>query len=898
MKSELLVTKTRMPPLPLDWIARPYLSRKLIDALRHKVVLVLAPAGYGKTTIVMEAMRDFKKPVGWVSLDAADNIPVNFLTYFITALQDTIPAICQSILNALQSPQPPPIDLLLTALINSISSHKDDIILVLDDYHVIESQDVHDAVSFIVEHLPPQVHLIIASRIDPPLPLSRWRVKGYIAEIRADDLSFTIEETETFLKKMTGTDFSEKDMATLQSRTEGWVAGLKMAALALQGKNDISGYISAFSGSNRYILDYLAEEVLNRQPSSTKQFLLETSILKRLSGPLCDAITERSDSQSILVQLEAANLFISPLDEERRWYHYHQLFASILHNQLIKSEPDKVTLLHRRASLWYEKEGFTLEAVDHALSGNDVERAALLLEDAAPRMLGQNQGVMLLEYLPRIPDPIIRSDPWLCIGFAWAALTVNKPEILIKMMSIVEAALTESPDRLSPGSRANLQRIKGHALSIRSFIAQAQGDIPLAIRLSEEANRELPANGVDDLLARAVNSLNLGAYYQKNGDVTKAVPLVEELIAAGRKINYHYAVLSAQGNLAEIEIQLSRLTQAAAICKDTIELGTRLGGVEPLPSTALAYIVLGQLNYEWNDLKGATDNLNEGIKLGEGSFNLEPVLKGYLSLAKMSQTEGYSEKALEYLQRAENVGPWVVTPPEIQQIPAWKARLALRQGNIAAAAAWAKEQENSHPLSQLPAYQEEYAYLTTVRLKLTKSECRDLPLYLDGFIQHAEAQERSAAVIEALILKALALDCLGKATAAVETLDRALAQAEPAGYIHTFIDEGIPIAKLLRRIIAAGKHVDYAAKLLAVFTPNQSLSSIGQKIATGLIEGLSEREIEVLKLIAAGKSNREIAGDLFLAVGTVKKHTNNIFGKLGVESRTKAVAHARELGII
>ena len=901
MKSELLIIKTHKPQLPLDWIARPHLSGKLIEALRYKVVLVLAPAGYGKTTLVIEALRDFKKPAGWVSLDATDNIPGNFLTYFITALQNAVPAVCQPILDALQSPQPPPIDLLLTTLINSISHHEDDFVLVLDDYHTIESQAVHDAMTFIVEHLPPQVHLIIASRIDPPLPLARWRVKGEISEIRTGDLSFTIEDTETFFKKMTGIVLSEKDMAILESRTEGWVAGLKMAALSLQGKNDISGYIKAFSGSNRYILDYLAEEVLRQQPPGIKQFLLETSVLERMCGPLCDAITGLSDSQSILAQLEAANLFISPLDDERRWYRYHQLFATILHNQLVRDEPQKVNLLHRQASMWYEKEGLVEDAIGHSLRGGDNERAAVLLENEATHMLGQNRAVALLEYSSRIPEPVIMASPWLCVGFAWAALTVNKPEILMKMLSRAVEVLAESPDKLSPHNRANLQRIKGHTLSLQSFIAQAQGDMPLAIRLSEEANRELPTTGVDDLLARAVNSLNLGAYYQKTGDITKAIPLLEELIAAGRKIDYHYAVLAGLGSLAEIEMQLSRFDRVTNICNEAIEQSTRWGGAYPLPVTALIYVVLGQLNYEQNDLKGAADNLNKGIKLGENSFNLEPVLKGYLFLAKLLQAEGYPEKALEYIQHAENVGPWVVIPPEVHQLPAWKAWLALRQGNVAAAALWTKEQENSHPLAQLPSYQEEYAYLTLVRMKLAKSECQNLPLYLEGFIQHAEAQGRSAAVIEAIILKALAQDCLGETAEAVETLDQALALTEPAGYVHTFIDEGAPMSKLLQGIIKSGRHVDYATKLLGIITPpipDQSLASNNPKTAAGLIEALSEREIEVLKLIAAGKSNKEIAADLYLAIGTIKKHTNNIFGKLGVESRTQAIARARELGII
>jgi len=428
---QLLATKTRQPQLPLHWITRPRLSGKLREALRCKLLLISAPAGYGKTTLVIEALRDSHKPIGWISLDASENNPINFWAYFITALQNVVPTGGQPIINALQSPQPPPADWLLTNLINMITGIPDDFALVLDDYHVISSPNIHEAMQFLIEHLPPQAHLIIITRSDPPWPLARWRVKGDIAEFRAGDLSFTAEETAAFIRDITGKTLVESDLATLESRTEGWIAGIKMAVLSLQGKKDISGYIKAFSGTNRYILDYLAEEVLDQQPPDIKQFLIETSILENLSGPLCDTITERSDSQNKLHQLELANLFISPLDDERHWYRYHQLFATILRHQLAKEVPEKEQLLHLRASEWYEKEGITTEAVNHALLGNDTERAAMLVENTAPAMLGQNQAVALLEYASRIPEPIIHASPWLCVCFAWAALTANRSEILM-----------------------------------------------------------------------------------------------------------------------------------------------------------------------------------------------------------------------------------------------------------------------------------------------------------------------------------------------------------------------------------------------------------------------------------------------------------------------------------
>jgi LuxR family maltose regulon positive regulatory protein len=603
----------------------------------------------------------------------------------------------------------------------------------------------------------------------------------------------------------------------------------------------------------------------------------------------------------MLVQLESGNLFISPLDDERRWYRYHQLFAAILRNQLAKDEPGQVNLLHRRAGAWYDKEGLAEQAIEHSLLGGDPEGAVDLLEKSVPHMLGQNRAVMLLDYLPRIPEQLLLRSPWLCVGFAWAALLTNNQGVLSAMLSRVTEALSESPEALSPRSRAHLQRIKAHTLSIQSFIAQAQDDIPRAIRLSEEANRELSGNDFGDPLARSVNSLHLSGYYQKTGDITKAIPLLEELVEAGRKGGFHYAVLAAQGSLAEIEMQLSRFPIAAGICKETIEQGARWGGSFPLPGAALAHIVLGQLDYERNELAEAADNLTKGIELGEISANWEPVLKGCLCMAKLAQAQGNPESAFEYFRRAENLGPWVFVPPEARQIPAWKARLALRRNDIAAASRWARQQEISLPLSQVPGYQQEYAYLTLVRLKLAMGECHGLPACLDELIRNAEHQGRSAAVVEALILKALALDRLGESDDAERTLDRALSQAEPAGYMRTFVDEGAPMAALLRRIATGGVHGDYASRLIdarAFPFPTRSVESAGRARTPGLIEALSERELEVLKLIAAGKSNKEIAYELFLATGTVKKHTHNIYGKLGVQSRTQAIARARELGII
>ncbi|MBN1191318.1 MAG: hypothetical protein JXA46_16300 [Dehalococcoidales bacterium] len=900
-KNQVLVTKITMPRLPLDWTARPRISGRLANALRYRLVLVSAPAGYGKTTLVNETLSILKKPCGWVSLDSGDNIPATFWTYFIAAIQSISPAACQPVLNALQSMQPPPSDWVLKSVINSLSEIDDDFVIVLDDYYTLESHDIHEAVSYLVDHLPPQAHLVITSRIDPPLPLARWRVGAILSEIRAADLGFTLEETAVFVKKITGLTLEAGDLAALEDRTEGWIAGLKMAALSLKGKKDASGYVQALSRSNRYILDYLAEEVLGRQSPELSGFLLETSILERLSAPLCDAVTDRSDSQLWLEKLEIANLFINALDDERRWYRYHQLFAAVLRNQLAKTAPKKTDLLHRRASRWYEREGFTREAVDHALLSHDEQRAALLVENAAPDMLGRHQTGALLGYSAILPGKIIEARPWLCICFAWAALITNSPETLAIMMERAAAAITVKEGGPAQGSRTDPRRIRGHMLSLQSFIAQAQGETGRAIRLSEEADRELPGNALDDLLARAVNSLNLADCYKKTGDISRAVPYLENLVKAGRKVGYHYAVLSALASMAEIEIQLASPDRVAALCRECIEYGRRYGGACPLPSTAPAYICLGYLQYLQNKQDSVAEYLIKGIELGEASFNQEPVLKGNLFMAELLQAQGDEAGAEERFQRAAGIGPWVFVPLEMRQISARRARMQVRRGDLKAALDWAAQQEPSLHLSGLPEYEQEYPYLTLVSILVADGRCGEIPGYLDKLILNAERQERKATVIEALVLKARALECLGKPDKAIETLEAALALAEPCGYARLFLDQGTGVARILSKVASHGRSAGYARKLMGMIMPSlqrQDAKAEGPAILPGMVEALSDREIEILKLIASGKSNSEIASVLFLAVGTVKKHSSNIFGKLGVGNRTGAVARARELGLI
>jgi LuxR family maltose regulon positive regulatory protein len=900
VNAELLATKTRLPRLNAGHVARPRLAASLLEALWHGVVLVSAPAGCGKTTLLAEALPQARLPVGWVTLDAGDNDPSRFWTYFVRALLDIEPQRLAPLLDVLGSPETVPRERLLTAVINVMGERVDDCLLVLDDFESITSPAVHEGICFLCEHLPSPLHLLVASRVDPPLPLARWRARGVLAELRVRELAFTLPEIETLLEH-SGVAVSAEEAAVLRQRTEGWVAGLKMACLCLAGSRDRSASLRSLSGANRYIFDYLAQEVLQRQPARIRRFLQETSILERLCGPLCDALTDEVDCQSLLARLESENLFLSTMDDERRWYRYHPLFADVLKNALAATEPGSAKSLHERASRWFESEGLVDEAIDHSLLGGDGQRAVDLLEEEAPGMLGQGRAASLVRVVPRIPEPQLLGSPWLCVSLAWAALMSSDQDLLSSMLSRTSAALARSPETWTPRSRANAARIKGHLLSIQSFAARGQGDIPRAIALCEEAQRQLTGDEPGDRLAHAVNALNLASCLQESGEIARAAPFLEELAEAGRSGGFSYAALTAQASLAEIEMELGRPDRAAEACRKAIEQGKQFPG--PMSAAALAHVVMGRLAYRRNDLREAEACLRRGMELAGAGADREALLKGCLAMADLAQAQGETVQALEHLRSARSLGPWITTPPEVGWISAWESRLSLRRGDRASAARWAREAEKSLPISGLPPYAQEPTWLTLARVRIDAADCQELPRYLDGLIQNAERQGRTAVVIEGFLLKALALDRCGSTAEALASLDRAVSLAEPVGFIRVFADEGPPMAALLRRLAAQGAQRAFLSNLLSAMpetprapSPDQQSASAGRKLQ--LAEPLSGRELEVLRLIAAGKSNMEIAFGLFLAVGTVKKHLNNIFGKLGVESRTQALARARELHIL
>lgn len=913
--SSLLTTKLYFPVVRRDLVQRPRLLARLSEGLTRPLTLISAPAGSGKTTLISEwhdteAGRSF--PLVWLALDDDDNDPARFLTYLIAALATLQPGFGDPILTLLKSPQPAPPKSILTSFINEINLFSAPFALVLDDYHVINTQAIHEALGFLLDHLPPAMHVVITTRADPPLPLARLRARHQLVEIRGDDLRFTSTETAAFLNQVMGLNLSPADIAGLETRTEGWAAGLQMAALSMQGRSDVSHFINSFTGSHRYILDYLMDEVLQRQSEDIQEFLLKTSILNHLAGPLCDAVAGRGDSQATLERLEQANLFLIPLDNERRWYRYHHLFAEALRHRLQNLHPEQVSMLHHRASVWHEQQGLMAEAIHHALSMPDFERAAHLVEQAGQELLMRSETITLLKWLNALPGAIVQTRPHLCLFHAWTLILNNQ--------------VTEAEQPLQAASELEADpAVLGQVAAIRTLLALFRGDMRRANELTHQAQALLPAG---DPFLRGITALNLGLSYFMNGDVEAAWQAFAEVADISQKSGNVMVTVTLYCQMAEAQIGQGRLHQALASYQQALALATTPEGHE-LPGAGQAHIGLAAIMYEWNNLEAAAQHLAAGFRLnrqlGEmGAFD------GYIIQTSLKQAQGDAAGALAAIEQAGQIvqkfSQWAY-----QYLAAHRARLWLRQANLNAAARWAADTLNlsaGAPDDLGDAYIfHEFEQLTLARILIAQAST-GLPAtpstpgdsaqraihLLEALYPEAVKLGRDRSVIEILLLQALAHHAKGDTSQAVNLLHQALTLAEPEGFVRLFVDEGAPMAELLKRLNASGeggKMKEYIHKLRAAFSTSPltlrmleantadelKIQNLKSQI-TNLVEPLSEREFEILQLIAAGQSNEEIAQTLVIAVGTVKKHINNIYGKLGVHSRTQALAQVKALNLL
>ena len=911
----LVRTKLYIPRPRRSLVARPRLSGRLSGGSQARLTLLSAPAGFGKTTLLAAWLADAateNRCVAWLSLEESDRPSATFWTYVITALQSAVPGVGAGVLPLVQSAQPP-IETVLAEVLNELSAVPNDVDLVLDDYHLVDGPDVRGGMAFLLEHLPPQVRLVISSRADPQLPLARLRARGELVEVRAADLRFTPEEAAAYLNDVSGLDLAATHIATLEGRTEGWIAALQLAALSLHGRTDVGDFIAGFAGDDRYIVDYLVEEVLQRQSEPVRAFLLDTCLLDRLSGPLCDAVTGEPGGRATLEALDRANLFLVPLDDSRHWYRYHHLFADMLQAHLLDERPDEVAELHRRASRWYHQNGQPAPAVRHAVAAGDIERAADLVELAIPALRRSRQEATIRGWLDVIPDDVVRRRPVLAAGLIAALMGGNEFDGVEERLQDVERWLEKAPPGAAPDARpagmvvvdeTEFARLPGELEMSRAGLALVRGDIPGTLR---HARLAMDRAADDDHLTRAGASGLSGLAFWSRGDLAAAEQgynaCVEGLLRSGHVSD----VLGCAISLADICITRGRLGDALRTYEHAVQLASRDAGTV-LRGTADMYVGMSQIACERNDLPAATRYLARSQELGKHLGLGQNAYRWRVAMSRVREADDDPAGALILLDEAQRayIGDF---SPNVRPVPAMRARVLAAQGGVDEALDWARTERLS--AEDGLSYLREFEHVTLARVLLARhardgdekslDEARRL---LQRLLSAADAGGRTGTVIEILVLQALAQHTGGDTSGALAALERALTLAEPEGYVRVFVGEGPPMASLLTAIAGQRAGRNYVRRLAATclddratartLTPVQPAAPGGQ----GLVDRLSERELDVLRLLATDLAGPDIARRLIVSVNTVRTHTKSIYAKLGVNSRRAAVRRAEELNLL
>jgi LuxR family transcriptional regulator, maltose regulon positive regulatory protein len=910
-RDALLATKLHVPHPRPGFLARPRLLERLTQGTALKLTLVCAPAGFGKTSLLGEWVRRSRQPVAWLSLDQGDNDPARFWRYVAAALDGVRPGIHQQVTALLRGPQQPPLEAVLTTVVNELAAVPEEAALVLDDYHLIEAPAVHQSLAFLLDRQPPQVRLVLASRSDPPLPLARLRAGGQLTELREADLRFTLAETAALLREATGLDLPSDSVAALADRTEGWVAGLQLAGLSLQGHGDPASFVETFTGSHRYVLDYLTEEVLARQPQELVRFLLETSVLERLSGPLCDAVCGRDDSQALLEQVERANLFLIPLDEVRGWWRYHHLFADLLQARLQQAQPERVPELHRAAAAWCEQHELGDDAIRHALAAADPEAAARLVErHLEEQILRRSEGATLARWLAALPAEVVRGRPRLCLGQAISALLGGRADQAEPLIDAAEQAAARSagePYRPSVGRAASILANLPAVLAVsHADLARLRGDPEREAAFAGQALAQLTDQ--DRLLGTFVR-YHLGMADWLGGRLSNAERTLAEVVAERAGAGERYLAVRAGYDLGQVQQAQGRLDAALRTYRHGTELATEAGRPR-LPAAGMAQVGLAEVLYQRDELDAALEQAREGVAACRELAYTPPLATGLVALAWIRRAQGDTDGARDAADQAEAVMPAPGMVDLLNPVPAQLAWLRLAQGDLGAAARWTRQWALSP--EDRPDYPRERAFLVLARLLLAEGRPGPALGLLGRLGDLAACQERTGSLIEIRVLQALGLAAADDQDGALAALGETLRLAAPAGYLRIFLDEGPPMADLLGRLATTPAAAQAATaapgsrahldRLLAAFD-RHGLAVLarprpGGAVAPGLVAPLSARELEVLELVAAGRSNQAIATELVITLDTVKRHVSHLLEKLGAANRTQAVSRARELGLL
>ncbi len=894
MATTLLRTKLYRPARKDNLVKRSQLISRLDSGSKRKLTLVSAPAGFGKTTLVSEWIDKTAQPCAWLSLDNDDNELQRFLIYLVNAIKQIDNSVGDEVLKVLNATKTEPEKDLLIKFADELGDINDNFTLVLDDYHVIINESIHDTVDFIIDYMPDNMHLVMITRSDPPLPLARLRVRSEITEVRAADLRFSEAETKSFFNDLMDLNLSEDEVAALENRTEGWIASLQLAGLSMQGIKDKKKFISAFSGSHRFIIDYLVDEVLSRQTKEVQEFLLKTSILKRLSAPLCNELLTITNSQEILDELEKNNLFLVSLDNEREWYRYHHLFGDFLNQRLKEKEPEALNPLHKRAAAWLGSNEQTMEAIAHAIEGEDLKMAADIIEPIAQGMIIDSQVLPLLNWKSKLSEDIISKRPWISTAFAWSCILAGmNQEDVEPLLDLAETAINEDKS----GDDIDLELL-GYVTAARAFMAIGKGKLDDLIKdsIKMKAMKQIPD---DNIFLQAALNLNLGSAYYVHGEFEDAKKYLVDGSKLSMESKSYSSALLGKSYLGYMQITEGFFQESIQTFNKVIEIGTEAGGGQPIPSTGYGYMGLGQVFYEWNNLSDAEINIKRGIELGDKINNLTTGIRGNLALVKLKQAQKDFDLAEAALNLAMEMAPRGIRVPEGLQISAWEMELKLAKGVTIDTAAWADVR--SEQLGETLEYIDLRLDIALAKIRIDQERPADALNVLKKLLKDAREAGRRGDAIEILTLVAIAEMQSENTDVAMSEFKNALDLGEPKRYVRTFIDQGKAVEGLLKKAISEEIKVDYASMLLKSLIADSKISKNSRAKAAKeqpLVDPLSERELEVLALVAERLQYQEIADRLVVSLNTIRTHSKSIYSKLGVNSAAQAADKARELGLI